>query len=75
MWWYNWKTFVLKKLKNKLYKKNNRYIVFVKEFNNYAWKVSGVTPIDNYNHGIDAARYLIQYLLGRTAPKGMYVVK
>jgi len=47
----------------------------VKEFNNYAWKVSGVTPIDNYNHGIDAARYLIQYLLGRTAPKGMYVVK
>ena len=47
----------------------------VKEFNNYAWKVSGVTPIDSYNHGIDAARYLIQYLLGRTAPKGMYVVK
>lgn len=47
----------------------------VKEFNNYAWKVSGVTPIDKYNHGIDAARYLIQYLLGRTAPKGMYVVK
>jgi len=47
----------------------------VKEFNNYAWKINGVTPQDNYNHGIDAARYLIQYLLGRTAPKGMYIVK
>lgn len=47
----------------------------VKEFNNYAWHVKGMKPIDSFNHGIDAARYAIQYVLERTVPKGMYIIK
>ena len=47
----------------------------VKEFNNYAWHVKGMKPIDTFNHGIDAARYAIQYVLERTVPKGMYIIK
>ena len=47
----------------------------VKEFNNYAWGVKGLKPIDSFNHGIDAARYAIQYILERSVPKGMYIIK
>ena len=47
----------------------------VKEFNNYVWDIRGVKPVDNYNHLIDASRYGIQYILTRSVPKGMYIVK
>ena len=47
----------------------------VKEFNNYVWSVKGIKPIDSYNHLIDAARYGAEYLLTRTVPKGMYIVR
>jgi len=47
----------------------------VREFNNYVWDIKGVKPIDCYNHLIDASRYGIQYLLTRTVPKGMYIVR
>ena len=47
----------------------------VKEFNNYVWDIRGVKPRDAYNHGVDSMRYAIEYLLVRTNPKGMYVIK
>lgn len=47
----------------------------VKEFNNYAWKINGLKPIDQFSHLIDASRYAISYMLNRTVPKGMYIVK
>jgi len=47
----------------------------VKEFNNYAWDIKGVKPRDDWNHGIDSARYAFEYLLNRSVPKGMYIVK
>ena len=47
----------------------------IKEFNNYAWKLKGSIPQDNWNHSIDGSRYAIQYLLTRSVPKGMYVIK
>jgi len=47
----------------------------VKEFNNYVWDLKGVKPRDAYNHGIDSARYAAEYLLVRTNPKGMYVIR
>jgi phage terminase large subunit len=47
----------------------------VKEFNNYAWSVKGLKPIENFNHLIDASRYGIQYVLTRSVPKGMYIVR
>jgi len=47
----------------------------VKEFNNYVWDVRGIKPRDAYNHGVDSMRYAIEYLLLRTNPKGMYVIK
>lgn len=47
----------------------------IKEFNNYVWAVNGLKPIDSYNHAIDAARYAIQYVLTRSVPKGMYIVR
>lgn len=50
-------------------------INLIKEFNNYAWKLKGSIPIDNWNHGIDGSRYAIQYLLTRSVPKGMYVIR
>lgn len=46
----------------------------VKEFNNYAWAINGIKPIDTYNHLIDASRYAIQYILTRSVPKGNYVI-
>ena len=50
-------------------------INLIKEFNNYVWKLKGSIPIDNWNHGIDGSRYAIQYLLTRSVPKGMYVIR
>jgi phage terminase large subunit len=47
----------------------------VREFNNYVWDLKGVKPRDQWNHGIDASRYCIDYLLNRTNPKGMYVIR
>jgi phage terminase large subunit len=47
----------------------------VKEFNNYVWDIRGIKPRDAYNHGVDSMRYAIEYLLVRTNPKGMYVIK
>ena len=47
----------------------------VKEFNNYSWAINGIKPIDSYNHLIDGSRYAIQYMLTRSVPKGMYIVK
>ena len=47
----------------------------VKEFNNYVWDIRGIKPRDSYNHGVDSMRYAIEYLLVRTNPKGMYVIK
>ena len=47
----------------------------VKEFNNYVWDLKGVKPRDAWNHGVDASRYCIDYLLNRTNPKGMYVIR
>ena len=47
----------------------------VKEFNNYVWDVRGVKPRDAYNHGVDSMRYAIEYLLLRTNPKGLYVIR
>lgn len=47
----------------------------VKEFNNYVWDLKGVKPRDQFNHGVDASRYCIDYLLNRTNPKGMYVIR
>jgi phage terminase large subunit len=47
----------------------------IREFNNYAWKLKGSIPNDNWNHAIDASRYAIQYALERTVPKGMYVLR
>ena len=47
----------------------------VKEFNNYVWDLKGVKPRDAYNHGIDSARYAAEYLLVRTNPRGMYVIR
>jgi len=51
----------------------------IKEFNNYAWKVKAAhggksVPIDLWNHGIDAARYLIQYVCGRSIERGKYIL-
>jgi len=47
----------------------------VKEFNNYVWDVRGIKPRDKFNHGVDSCRYAIEYLLVRTNPKGMYVIR
>jgi len=50
-------------------------IDLIKEFNNYSWKMKGSVPADKWNHGIDALRYACEYLLMRSVPKGMYIVK
>jgi len=47
----------------------------MKEFNNYVWKDrGGVTPVDNYNHFVDAIRYGLEYLV-RGKSLGRYVVR
>jgi phage terminase large subunit len=50
----------------------------IKELNNYVFKPTGTNggksvPIDKWNHNLDAARYAVQYLLGRTIARGKYV--
>ena len=50
-------------------------INLIREFNNYSWKLTGSIPQDNFNHGIDACRYLCQYLLTRSVPHGSYFIK
>jgi phage terminase large subunit len=36
----------------------------IKELNNYSWlEKKSNTPIDNYNHAIDAIRYAVSYQL------------
>lgn len=54
---------------------DNGSVNTIKEFNNYAWKLKGSIPSDTWNHSIDSARYAIQYLLTRSVPHGMYVIK
>lgn len=54
---------------------DSKSIDLIKEFNNYSWKLKGSVPRDDWNHGIDGARYAIEYLLMRTVPKGMYMVR
>ena len=54
---------------------DNSSVNLIREFNNYTWKLSGAIPIDKFNHGIDASRYAIQYLLTRSVPHGNYFVK
>ena len=51
-------------------------INLIKEFNNYTWKENSAktVPIDDWNHGIDGARYACQYLLGRTLARGKYIL-
>ena len=48
----------------------------IKEFNNYCWldKTGKTMPIDDYNHGIDAARYAISFLL-KNRNKGKYTLR
>ena len=50
-------------------------INLIREFNNYSWKLSGSIPNDNFNHGIDSCRYLVQYLLTRSVPHGNYFIR
>lgn len=38
-------------------------INLIKELNNYIWSLTKESPIDMYNHLIDAARYIISHLL------------
>lgn len=50
----------------------------IKELNNYVFKPTGTNggksvPIDKWNHNLDAARYAVQYLLGRTIARGKYI--
>ena len=45
----------------------------IKEFNNYAWKDPG-TPIDKYNHGIDAIRYAVSKLY-KPKSSGIYNIR
>jgi len=54
---------------------DNGSVNLIREFNNYTWKLNGAIPIDKFNHGIDASRYAIQYLLTRSVPHGNYFVK
>ena len=54
---------------------DNSSINLIREFNNYALKLTGAIPIDKFNHGIDATRYAVQYLLTRSVPHGSYFVK
>jgi phage terminase large subunit len=53
-------------------------INLIKELNNYVFKPKGANggksvPIDKWNHNLDAARYAVQYLLGRTIARGKYI--
>lgn len=48
----------------------------IKELNNYCWldKQGKTMPIDDYNHAIDAARYIVTFLL-KNKNKGKYAVR
>jgi len=54
---------------------DNSSINLIREFNNYAWKLTNSIPQDKFNHAIDGARYSCQYLLTRSVPHGSYFVK
>ena len=54
---------------------DDKSVNLIREFNNYTWKLTGAIPIDKFNHGIDASRYAIQYLLTRSVPHGSYFIK
>jgi phage terminase large subunit len=46
----------------------------IRELNNYTWKEKGTTPIDKYNHYLDAIRYGVMFLAdGKN--KGNYSVR
>ena len=44
----------------------------IRELNNYTWKEKGTTPIDKYNHYLDALRYAVMFLADNKN-KGNYV--
>ena len=46
----------------------------IKELNNYIWKTKNATPIDSYNHCLDAIRYGLEYLI-RGKSLGRYVIR
>ena len=46
----------------------------IKELNNYIWKTKNATPIDSYNHCLDAMRYALEYLI-RGKSLGRYVIR
>jgi phage terminase large subunit len=49
-------------------------IELIKELNNYCWlERKSKTPIDNYNHAIDALRYAVSYQL-ENPNKGNYFI-
>jgi phage terminase large subunit len=49
-------------------------IELIKELNNYCWlEQKSKTPIDKYNHAIDAIRYAISYQL-ENPNKGKYYI-
>lgn len=47
----------------------------IKEFNNYSWldKKGKTMPVDNWNHGIDSARYFV-YRMVRNPHHGKYYI-
>jgi len=49
-------------------------IDIIKELNNYCWlERKSSTPMDNYNHALDALRYAVAYQL-ENPNKGNYFV-
>lgn len=49
-------------------------IDLIKELNNYCWlEKKSETPIDNYNHALDAVRYAVSYQLDNPT-KGQYFI-
>lgn len=46
----------------------------IRELNNYTWKDKNSTPIDNFNHYLDATRYALQYLI-QGQNSGKYVIR
>lgn len=47
----------------------------IKEFNNYCWlEKKSNTPIDSYNHALDAIRYAVSYQL-ENPTRGQYFIK
>lgn len=46
----------------------------IKELNNYVWKSKNATPIDSYNHFLDAMRYGLEFLV-RGKNLGRYVIR